>query len=159
MTPYVSLFLFLSYSVVIYGQEIQRLSGSKLIYQNDFESVETGKIPGDFFVLYGEFSTQRIEGNNVLQLPGKPLHTYNLLFGPNERDGMTLQARIKGRSSGRRMPRFGIGLNGISGFLLRVVPARREIELLKNNEIQAAEKFDWKSSEWTFLKLQVGNCG
>src|SRR4051812_9030800 len=80
-------------------------------YQNDFEKAELNKVPDDFLVLEGEFAVQEENGNKFLELPGAPLDTYGVLFGPNLKENSSVSARFFGTGKGRRYPTFAVGLN------------------------------------------------
>ena len=53
------------------------------------------------------------------------------------------------------IPVFGLALNGVSGFRLQVVPAKRSIELLKGKDIVAKTAFRWGGGSWLRLSLDV----
>src|SRR2546422_2778071 len=72
----------------------------KLIYENNFEKAEVGKVPEDFLVLEGAFAVKEESGNKFLELPGAPLDTFGLLFGPTESEGMVVSARVYGTAKG-----------------------------------------------------------
>jgi hypothetical protein len=99
------------------------------------------------------------DGNKYLELPGAPLDTFGVLFGPATNAGVCVSARIYGTGKGRRYPRFGIGLNGPSGYKLRVSPAINALEIYKGDESVTNVPFTWKSGAWTMLKLQVRALG
>ena len=46
-------------------------------------------------------------------------------------------------------------MNGASGYRLQVTPAKKAIELFKGDTVAATAPFDWKSGEWTELRLSV----
>src|SRR5579872_5662613 len=78
----------------------------KALYENNFEKAEVGKVPDDFLVLDGGFVVKEDGGNKVLELPGAPLDTFGLLFGPTEKFDAAVSVRIKGTRKGRRYPTF-----------------------------------------------------
>ncbi len=127
---------------------------SNTLYQNDFEKAEIGKVPDDFLVLDGRFAVRQADANKFLELPGSPIDGYSVQFGPADRGGLSVFARIRGTSTGRRYPTFGVGLNGVAGHRLQVNPARKLIELFKDQEIKATAPFDWKPGQWTGLRLR-----
>ena len=127
----------------------------KPIYEIDFEKSEVGKVPEEFLVLDGQFTVKEESGNKVLELPGAPLDTFGVLFGPTTNANVSASARIFGASKGRRYPAFGIGLNGVGGYKLQVTPAKKLLELYKGDEVVKSNAYDWKSGEWTELRLQV----
>ncbi len=128
---------------------------AKPIYQNDFSKAEVGKLPEEMLLLDGGFAVQDVNGNKVLQLPGAPLDTFGVLFGPTESAGLALSARVHSTKKGRREPAFAIGLNGNAGYKLQVSAAKKLLELYKGEEVVAKEPFTWESDSWMMLKLQV----
>jgi hypothetical protein len=131
------------------------VAAGKPIYQNTFDKAEVGKVPDDFLVLEGAFAVKEEAGNKFLELPGAPLDTFGVLFGPTESAGVAVTARIQGTSKGRRFPTFGVGLNGVGGYRLQVSPAKKSLELYKGDEMLGSAPFSWESDSWTSLRLQV----
>lgn len=129
--------------------------GGRVLYQNDFESHEPGSVPEDFLVLQGDFSVEQQDGNRFLRLPGAPLDSYAVMFGPTRVDGWEATADFFSVARGRRYPTFGVGLNGIGGFRLRVSPAKRLVELYKQDRVVTRAPFRWKSGAWTRVKLRI----
>jgi len=127
----------------------------RILYQNDFSKGEIGKLPDEMLLLDGGFAVQEVGGNRVLQLPGAPLDTFGVLFGPTEGANLALSARVHSTKKGRREPAFAIGLNGNAGFRLQVSAAKKLLELYKGDDVMAKEPFTWESDSWTMLKLQV----
>jgi hypothetical protein len=128
---------------------------SKPLYQNDFTTNEVGKLPDEMLLLDGGFAVQEISGNKVLQLPGAPLETFGVLFGPTEAFGLAVSARVHSTKKGRREPAFALGLNGNAGYKLQISAAKKLAELYKGDDVVAKEPFNWESDSWTMLKLQV----
>ncbi|MEY2428274.1 MAG: hypothetical protein QOJ40_1159 [Verrucomicrobiota bacterium] len=131
------------------------LAQTKPLYENNFEKAEIGKLPEGFLALDGAFVVKQEEGNKVLELPGAPLDSFSVQFGPSESSDVAISARIKGTAKGRRYPTFGIGLSGVAGYRLQVSPAKKLLELYKDQDVKAAVPFEWKSGEWKQLRLQV----
>jgi NhaP-type Na+/H+ and K+/H+ antiporter len=101
----------------------------KILYQNDFSKGEVGKLPDEMLLLDGGFAVQEINGNKVLQLPGAPLDTFGVLFGPTETANLAISARVHSTRKGRREPAFAVGLNGNAGYRLQVSAAKKLLEL------------------------------
>ncbi|MEW6161207.1 MAG: hypothetical protein AB1813_27570 [Verrucomicrobiota bacterium] len=133
----------------VYGQE------TKVLYQNDFQSAANDKIPDDFLVIEGAFAVKQEGNQKFLELPGAPLDSFSVLFGPSETSDINATARFFGTAKGRRAPTFGIGLNGVGGYRLQVTPAKKLLELYKGDEVKSTFPFDWTSGKWTHLRLQV----
>lgn len=127
----------------------------KTLYHNDFSKAEIGKLPEDMLLLDGGFAVQEVNGDKVLQLPGAPLETFGVLFGPTETTDVAASARIHSTKKGRREPAFALGLNGNAGLKLQVSAAKKLIELYKGDAVVATAPFTWESDSWTLLKLQV----
>jgi hypothetical protein len=128
---------------------------AKILYQNNFEKAAVGPAPDDFLVLDGDFSVKESEGNKYLELPGAPLDTFGVLFGPTTNAGVCVSARIYATAKGRRYPRFSVGLEGQNGYKLRVSPAVDAVEICRGDESVATAPFHWKPGSWTMLKLRI----
>src|SRR6266545_2888515 len=130
---------------------------TKALYENNFEKAELDKVPDDFLVLVGQFSVREEGGNKFLELPGVPLDTFGVLFGPTEKEGTTVSARIFGTGKGRRYPTFAVGLNGqgSSAYRLQVSPAKKALELFKGDDLKTSVPYEWQSGAWSRLRLQV----
>jgi hypothetical protein len=130
------------------------------LYSNGFEKAEPGKVPEDIMVLEGGFTVREADGNKFLELPGAPLETFGLLFGPTETENVRSSARIYGTGKGRRFPTFAVGLNGVGGYKLQMAPGKRALELLKSeSEVLASVPFTWESGTWTSMSLQIRKIG
>jgi hypothetical protein len=127
----------------------------KTLYANNFEKAAAGKLPDEFMVLGGEFMVKADGTNHFLELPGAPLDSFALQFGPGEKENVAVSARVFGTAKGRRTPAFGVGLGGVAGFKLQVSPGKKALELLKDQDLKATMNFDWKSGAWTQLRLQI----
>jgi hypothetical protein len=125
------------------------------LYENDFTGAAIGQVPDDFLILDGQFAVREAEGNRFLELPGDPLDTFGVLFGPSARDGLAISARIQGSSKGRRFPAFAVSLGGVGGFRLEIAPAKKAIEILQGEQVVASAAFAWQTDAWTHLRLQV----
>ena len=130
---------------------------TKPFYENNFEQAALDKVPDDFLVLDGQFAVKEEGGNKFLELPGAPVDAYGVLFGPTEKEGTAVSARIFGIGKGRRYPTFAVGLNGqgAAAYRLQVSPAKKALELFKGDEVKATVPYEWQSGAWVRLRLQV----
>jgi len=94
-------------------------------------------------------------GNKHLELPGAPLDSFSVLFGPAEKEGLAVSARVYGTAKGRRAPAFGAGLNGAAGYRLQVSPGRRTVDLFKGDVVIASAAYNWQTGSWTRLCLRL----
>lgn len=141
--------------IIVWTALVLPLAAAELKYQNDFEKAEVGSVPEEFLVIDGDFVVKEESGNKFLELPGAPLDSFNAMFGPGEKENVGISARIFGTNRGRRYPTFGIALNGLGGYKLRVSPGKKELELYRGDDVKAAVPLEWKSGKWTHLKLEL----
>jgi hypothetical protein len=138
------------------GTAVAQGTNGKVLYENDFEKAAAGALPDGLLPLDGDFKVKEADGNKVLELPGAPAENfYGALFGPATNWGVCVSARVFGTGARRRSPSFGVGLNGASGYCLRVSPAKGVLELYKGDEVRTNTAMAWKSGTWTMLRLQV----
>jgi hypothetical protein len=130
-------------------------SAQDATYKNDFQSAEIGKVPQEMMVIDGGFTVAAEGDNKFLELPGAPLDTFGILFGPTEKENRAVSARIFGTSKGRRAPTFSVGLGGVGGYKLQVSPGKKMLELYKGDAVKTAVPFDWQTGKWTHLALAV----
>jgi hypothetical protein len=130
-------------------------SQTQVLYENNFEKEQIGKVPETFLVLDGGFTVKEEAGNKFLELPGSPLDSYSVQFGPTESSNIVLTARINSTAKGRRFPTLGIGLNGIAGYRLQLSPAKKSVELYKGDTSITNASFDWNSGHWLNFRLQI----
>lgn len=129
------------------------------LFAEDFSKLEPGPLPDSFLVLDGQFVVREDGGNRFLELPGAPLESFGVMFGPARLENWSAQARIFGTGQGRRYPVFGLSLNGVGGFRVQVSPARKAIELLKGDDLVASAPWTWENGTWTQLRVQVCKVG
>jgi len=152
MKTFAALF-FAMYTLTLVAAETP--SGA-VLYESNFEKAEPEKLPDEFMVLEGGFIVKQEGTNKFLELPGAPLDTFGLLFGPTETENVSVSGRIFGTGKGRRFPTFAVGLSGAGGYKLQVSPGKKEIELIKGDaEVLAHAPYKWESRSWTLLKLQL----
>jgi len=137
------------------GPSAPRLAAdeAKPLFAEDF--AKAAEVPDTLMVLNGEFSIASDGDNKALAVAPSPLDTFNFLFGPTTSAGTAVRARIKGASKGRQSPTFGIGSNGVSGYVLRIAGAKGALELVHDDAVLASAPFAWKSDTWTRFHLQV----
>jgi hypothetical protein len=129
------------------------------LYKNDFEAADLDKTPKDMLVVAGDFTVKQDKDGKYLELPGEPLDTFGLLFGPGVKDDITATARFFGTKKGRKFPLFGLSLNGANGYRLQVSPAKGAIEFIKNDESKLSVPYTWTSDTWTTLRITMRKSG
>lgn len=128
-------------------------------FRLDLSGAETGSEPEGLFVIDGEFVAGEEGGRKVLEMKADPLVEGLVLVGDTLRGGGVIRAKIRSARKGRSYPRFGVGLHGISGYRLRVVPAQKAIEIFKGEETVARQPYTWDGEAATWLELKVAAAG
>lgn len=129
----------------------------RAVFKLDFQASEVGPLPDDL-VLTDPESNFKIgaEGDNkILEMEPSPLVDGGVLLGASHKGGATVTALIKATSKRRSHPRFGVGLHGVSGYRFLVVPARKELQLVKDEEVVAQVTFEYKSGAWNQVEFSV----
>jgi len=145
-------------SFILAGSFCASLAADDAPFQNDFQKDEPGKSVPGFQVVAGDFKAAAEGEQRFLELPGAPLDTFSVLFGPALPEAAA-SARFFGTKSGRKFPTFALGLNGGGGFRLQVSPAKGALEIIRGDLSKTAVPFEWRSGAWTFLKIQVRKSG
>ncbi len=129
-----------------------------LVYSNDFEEPKPGRVPGNYFVLDGDFEIMANEGEDAGQalklLPSQMVEA-SIQFGSSIEGSGSVKVRAMAEKRGRSYPRFGVGMHGLKGFRLRVSPAGKQLELVLDQVVIQSVPFDWTSGIWYFVELSV----
>ena len=121
---------------------------------------QEGEPPGEIFVTEGSVRIKNREGGKVIEIGGdKPELDAGAVIGPSAKGAAMIEARILATSARRSFPRFGVGVHGQTGFRLFVVPARKELHLVKDDKVVGTAPFDWKSGAKVMVRLAVDPAG
>ncbi len=137
------------------GAALRGWSAAAPDFSEDFSKLPLGKLPDIFLILDGQFAVREEGLERFVELPGDPLESFGVMFGPAKKENWAAKARIRGTGQRRRFPVFGLSLNGVSGYRVQVVPVRKSVELLKGDEIRASAPLNWENGTWTQLRIQV----
>lgn len=123
----------------------------------DFQSFDAGEPPSGLTLTEAEAKFAIIvEGDNkLLQLAPSPIVDGGVLLGNSIKGAVMVNARIRAAGKRRSNPRFGVGLHGVGGYRLLVVPAHKELQLMKDDVVVAKVSFQWKSGTWTQMEFSV----
>ena len=129
-------------------------------FSADFEKETVGELPDGVMEIEGTFTVKaENEKNKVLHMSESPLNENAVILGPSFEGAGTVEVRVKADKKRRSYPRFGIGAHGISGYRLRVVAAKKQLELVKGEEVVLTAPFEWKSDAWNTMKLEIRQDG
>ena len=146
-------------AVAILPASAQDATKLPALFSCDFTDIPAGPPPDSFMVIQGDFAVKESGTNKWLELPGAPLDSHLMLFGPVTNANVAVDARIMTAKKGRRLPTFGVGLGGVAGYKLQVTPAKNAIELLLDTQVVTNAPFAWKSGAWTHCQLRVRQTG
>jgi hypothetical protein len=126
-------------------------------YTNDLNALQPGNLPDEFMVMAGTWAVKEADGGNkVLEANPTPLEGMGLLFGPNGTP-TSAGARVKATSVGKRMPEMKVGLGGVSGHKVCIMPAVGQIQILRGDgeDVVAHQPYAWKGGTWTELRIRI----
>lgn len=123
----------------------------------DFQALAPGPLPEDLVLTEAEarFSIVADGDNKMLEMAATPVVEGGVLLGSSIKGPATVQARIRATGKRRSFPRFGVGLHGAGGFRCLVVPARKELQIVREDVVLAQVPWEWKSGTWTVVELSV----
>ena len=107
------------------------------------------------FVVEGAWAVAEKEGIKTLRLDPVPITDANAQVGPSAKGSAWLSARIFASKKARSFPRFGVSLHGMSGYRLLVNGAKKQVELVRSDEVVATAPFVWTSDAWVTLRLEA----
>ncbi len=126
----------------------------------DIDKFSVGNPPPEIFVIDGSIEIKAGKDGKVIEISGdKREADAGAVIGPSAHGAAMIEARILASKAGRSYPRFGIGVHGQTGFRLYVVPARKELQLVKGEMVIKSAPFDWKSGSAVMLRLAISPAG
>ena len=146
----------LAFSTLVTAQEAITPAEQKF----DFQALAAGPVPDELMPTDPEakFSIVADGENKVLELAGQPIIDGGVLLGKSVKGGARVKAKIKAAGKRRTQPRFGVGLHGVSGPRLMLMPASKTIEIVRNvekEETVASAPLDWKSGTWVWVEINL----
>jgi hypothetical protein len=127
----------------------------QVAYHNDFQQAEPGSLPEEMLLLSGTFAVKQEGDNRYLELAPQGLGGFGVMLGPAGQH-TAIEARIRSSPRGRRFPEFGIGLGGMNGFKLWLMPAIDELRIIRDEyDIVARAPYHWKGGTWTHLRMEI----
>lgn len=121
----------------------------------DADAWEAGDVPKDVFVVEGNIKIEAKDGNKAIVILGTAIVDACAQVGVSAAGESTIQARVFGSRRARSMPRFGVSVHGMSGYRLLVNGVKKQLELVKGDQVLATAPYTWTSETWTNLKLEV----
>ncbi|MCA1963800.1 MAG: hypothetical protein LDL31_07640 [Prosthecobacter sp.] len=115
-----------------------------------------GEPPQEVFIVEGKIQVAAKDGNKALVIdPGSELTDACAQVGTSAAGESSIQARVFASKRARSVPKFGVSVHGMSGYRLLVNAAKKQLELVKSDQVAASVPFTWTSDAWLNLKLEV----
>lgn len=130
-------------------------AGDLKSYTFDCEAWSEGAPPAEVFVVDGTIKIKSLDGNKAIEIGADPLVDANAQIGTSANGSATVEARVLATKAGRSSPRFAVSVHGQSGYRLMLFPVKKQLQLLKGDEIVQTTPMEWTSGVWTKLKLEV----
>jgi len=111
------------------------------------------------FVVEGVWEVADKEGVKSLKILAEPISDANAQVGVSAKGDASISCRVFATKQARSYPRFGVSVHGMSGYRLMVNAAKKQIELVKSDEVVATAPFVWTSDSWVNLKLEAKRAG
>ena len=130
-------------------------------YTEDFDKLSEGDLPDNMLVIDGEFQIRSEGKGKVVELAGTPIQESGFVFGRSSKGEATVQVDVYAGKKRRSYPRFGVGLHGLAGPRLRVVPASKKVEIFREDSESPVQEtaFEWKADQWWTLRLSLKRAG
>ena len=130
---------------------------SQLPWEEDFESVEEGKIPPHWVRAEGRFAVREMDGNKVLVKPParRGLHRSNVYIGPPNMKDYTVQVDLLGTKPKRNLPDMGLIANR---YTLEMQGNHQRLQILSwRSDLRMAKwvDFKWEPNVWYTMKMTV----
>jgi hypothetical protein len=114
-----------------------------------------GEPPKDVFVVDGTIKIAARDGNKAIVIDPNPITDASAQLAASAGGNASIEAKILAIKRGRSTPRFGVSVHGMSGHRLIVNPAKKSLELIKNDQTLATVPFAWTSEVWVKVKLEA----
>jgi len=114
-----------------------------------------GEPPKEVFVVDGTIKIAAREGNKAIVIDPNPITDASAQLAISAAGNASIEARIFATKRGRSTPRFGVSVHGMSGYRLLVNPAKKALEIVKNDQTIATVPFTWTAGAWLKVKLEA----
>lgn len=118
-----------------------------------------GDVPKEVFVVDGTIKIAAKDGNKAVMIDPSPITDASAQLGDSSNGSASIEARVFASKKGRSQPRFGVSVHGMKGFRLIVNASRKQLELVKDEQVVKSAPFAWMTDTWTKLKLDVTKTG
>lgn len=118
-----------------------------------------GDVPKEVFVVDGTIKVASKDGNKAIMIDPTPIVDASAQLGDSSGGTSSIEARCFATKRGRSTPRFGVSVHGMSGCRLIVNVGKKQVELVKGDQVVKSVPYTWTSETWTKLKLVAAKNG
>lgn len=131
-------------------------AGAQEVVSLDLAAAAVGPVSKELvFVVEGVWEVADKDGVKSLKILAEPIADANAQVGMAAKGDAAILTRVFATKQARSYPRIGVSLHGMSGYRLMVNAAKKQIELVKSDEVVATAPFVWTSDSWVNLKLEA----
>lgn len=118
-----------------------------------------GDPPKEVFVVDGTVKVAAKDGNKAIMVSPENLVEASAQFAVSAAGESVIKAKVFASKKGRTNPRFGVAVHGMSGYRLILNAPKKQLELIKSDEILAQIPITWTSDAWLWMKLEARKNG
>lgn len=114
-----------------------------------------GEVPKEVFVVDGTIKIAAKDGNKAIMIDPTPITDATAQLGDSANGSASIEARAFASKKGRSQPRFGVSVHGMKGWRLFVNASKKQLELIKDDQVLKSAPYAWATDTWTHIKLEV----
>ncbi|HYF36417.1 MAG TPA: hypothetical protein VD994_14075 [Prosthecobacter sp.] len=143
--------LFLA-AAVCHGGEVKKFTVNA-------DDMAEGEPPKEVFVVDGTIKIAAKDGNKAIMVDPNPITDASAQLAVSAAGDSTIQAKIFASRRARSLPKFGLSVHGMSGYRLMVNAPKKQLELVKGEQVLQSVPFTWTPDTWVLAKLEVKKSG
>lgn len=119
------------------------------------DSWAEGDVPKEVFVVDGTIKIVAKDDNKAIMIDPTPITDATAQLGDSSNGTSSIEARVFASKKGRSTPRFGVSVHGMNGYRLIVNIGKKQVELVKADQVVKSAPFTWITDTWTKLRLEA----
>lgn len=121
----------------------------------DADAWTEGNVPKEVFVVDGTIKIAAKDGNKAIMIDPSPITDATAQLGDSANGSASIEAKVFASKKGRSFPRFGVSVHGMNGYRLIANLSKKQVELVKGDQVVKSAPFNWTTETWTKLRLDV----
>jgi hypothetical protein len=114
-----------------------------------------GEPPKEVFVVDGAIKIAAKDGNKAIMIDATPITDASAQLAVSAGGNSSIQAKVFASRRARSLPKFGVSVHGMSGYRLMVNAPKKQLELVKGEQVLQSAPLTWTPDQWVTLKLEV----